>query len=635
MWLTVSQLASLLNISERAVRKAIVSGRYATACYETESKRGGNGGKTWRISIVDPAIPEEARVAAGYRDPRFDGLKKRLQEEETVYIAPEHLNEKSAKRLRVLRLASECPPDSTTGEWYAEIALREDVSVPTIYRWMAERKRGKVVSDRAPIDVVVSANSGPLSVALSSRSFAPQALEYGLSLLAKNPSMEVKHAYRETVAEAERQGWECGSLASFYRRWNEIPDAVKLLGSSGKRGLEAAIKPAIVRDLSVYRVYEVLVGDQHIFDHTVLDDDGQPIRPQMFCWGDVRSRYISGVWPVMGDYDKYAVGFALREACRWGIPETLYTDWGRPERSDYVAHLRKQMSGYAAFASMDESDEIMPHRKAKPRNAQAKPIESWFRWAFEEPLKRRDLPGYSRQDKKDEKRNEFIQAALRKSIKSKNLLSAREYFEIVAQIVEEWNDHAMIEGIVPRNVFAEGIERTLPRLDPRTLDFLFLPAIVRQVRKSTVEMTLPGWGKCRWFAPELSALEKRGKKVKVEVRFNPYDPGAVHCLDLESHSLICTAERWEKIDPRDDDVVVAKIRRQNELVKHWIELRRQLAKIEPKVRRFTPYAPAASEAVELRTAKEERAVDDAALNRKIIDLAQRLRKEELPRAKES
>ena len=619
MWLTVPQLAGLLNITPQAVHKALQDGRY-TMTQQIEGR--GRGGKVWQVSALDPAVPDEVREALGLKGDRWARVRE-MQEAEKVGIAPERLDKKTAKRLRVLKRAAECPEGIPVGEWYARIAADEHVSVPTIYRWLTERKKGKVVSDRAPISVALSFSSGPLEVAVKSRTFAPQALEYGLSLLTQHPDMDVKRAYFETAEEAEKRGWEIGSLASFYRKWNEIPEAVRVLTCTGRRGLELMVKPAVLRDFSCYKVYEVLVGDQHIFDYTVFDDDGTPIRPQMFGWADFRSRYFSGVWPVMGNYDKYAVGFALREACRWGIPESLYTDWGRPERSDYVAHLRKQLSGYAAFKAMDGDEDLIGHKKAKPRNAQAKPIESWFFHALESPLLQKKLPGYSRQDKKDEKRNEFIQATLREEIKDRKLLHARDFFEIVLQTIQEWHRHTMVEEkIQPGRCFLEGIRRPLVRMDDRTLDFMFLPAAVRQVRNSQVEMTLPGFGKCRWYAPELSSLCRRGKGAKVEVRFNPYDRSVVHCLDLDSHELICTAEEWGKEDPHDMDAVVGKIRRQNELIKHWLELTKQLARPDIKIHRFTPYAGAAAEVQEIATAREELVVNDAELDRKIIALAE-------------
>ena len=76
--------------------------------------------------------------------------------------------------------------------------------------------------------------------------------------------------------------------------------------------------------------------------------------------------------------------------------------------------VRKPFLSFPSLKKRHDGDEEqIGHKKAKPRNAQAKPIESWFFHALENPLMQKNLPGYSRQDKKDEKRNEFIQATLR------------------------------------------------------------------------------------------------------------------------------------------------------------------------------------------------------------------------------
>lgn len=625
MWLTVSQLAGLLSVTERAIQKAIADSRYIQV-RQIEGRGRGRGGRAWQVSALDPAVPDEVREALGLKGDRWERVRA-AKEAEKVGIAPERLDKRTAKRLRVLKRAAECPAGIPVGEWYARIAADEHVSVPTIYRWLMERKRGKVVSDRAPLAVALSFSSGPLEVAVKSRTFAPQALEYGLSLLANNPRMDVKRAYLETAEEAEKQGWEVGSLASFYRKWNEMPDAIRMLARGGRRGLELGVKPPIYRDYSKLKVYEILVGDQHIFDHTVLLDSGVPIRPQMFAWADFRSRYFSGICPVLGNYDKYAVGFALREACRWGIPDSLYTDWGRPERSDYVARIRRQLDGHAVLKEAEfpglELGAELEHHKAKPRNAQAKPIESWFYNAVEAPMKQMGLPGYSRQDKKDEQVNEEIQKRLREEIKGGKLLRVQEFFEIFAKCLEDWHHHTMTEErIVPEECFLEGIQRPLTRIDDRTLEFLFWPAVVRQVRNSQVEITLPAFGKCRWYAPELSSYCGRGKGKKVEVRFNPYDKSVVHCLDLESHKLICTAEDWGKQDPQDMEAVVPLIREQNNLVKCWLNIFGQMKRPDIKVHRLTPYAGAAAEVQELAAVREELVVNDAELDRKIIALAE-------------
>ena len=58
MWLTVPQLAGLLNVTERAIQKAIADGRYM----QIQQVNGrGRGGKVWQVSALDPAVPDEVR----------------------------------------------------------------------------------------------------------------------------------------------------------------------------------------------------------------------------------------------------------------------------------------------------------------------------------------------------------------------------------------------------------------------------------------------------------------------------------------------------------------------------------------------------------------------------------------------
>lgn len=531
-------------------------------------------------------------------------------------------DDKTTQRLRVLRQVSSKPSDVLMRDWIRHISEVEGVSVQTIYRWQKEAERGKVTSDRAPIPVALAIASGPISITVKSRTFTPAAVEYGVSLLMNNPHMDVKQAYAELAIKAEDQGWETGSLQSFYRAVNQLPEAARLLTRAGKRGLEAVIKPAIRRDITCYQVYEELVGDQHIFDYTVVDDDGFMVRPQMFVWGDTRSRYLSGVWPVMGNYDKYAVGMALREACKWGIPQVLHTDWGKPECSKYVQQLRRQLSGYAAFkdSAVDWfgfSEEVRQYR-SKPRNAQAKPIESWFYHAFERPLMQMGLPGYSRREHSNEKENEFIQANLRKSIKGGKLLHAKEFFDIVLKVWSTWNTHIMTDQTVPEQIFLDGITRKdIIRFPEQVLDFIFLPAERRKVNKSLVGITLPGYGKCQWYSPRLSGLN--GKHV--EVRYNPYEPEKVYILNAETQEMIDIAEQWKMIDPHDRNAMIDKIRRQNQILRYWIDSVNQLRKTETKIHRLSPYAGAVGAIATLEEAREKLVVNRDEVDQKIINIS--------------
>jgi hypothetical protein len=172
--------------------------------------------------------------------------------------------------------------------------------------------------------------------------------------------------------------------------------------------------------------------------------------------------------------------------------------------------------------------------------------------------------------------------------------------------------------IQPERAFLEEIagRPSLARFNDATLDFLFWPAMIRQVRHSTVEATLPDFGKRRWFAPELAMAARGNKRPRVEVRFNPYDASVVHCVDLESHTLLRAAERWGKIDPHDRDTAAKRIHAQNTLGKWIQDMTRQLVRPDVKIHRYTPYAAVVAEVKEIGELRERLTVNDAELNKK-------------------
>lgn len=541
-------------------------------------------------------------------------------------LSPAQLRDgRTRTRLGALVRLKERPPRVGKVEWMKRVARETGIGFSTLSRWAREERQGKAAGARAPLRVAVSSRAGAVGVALRSSSFTPAAIEYGISLLMRNPRLGIRDSYLELSNKAAQAGWEIGSEASWYRVVRQVPPAVRSVATGGRRALEALVTPPVLRDFSAYHVHEMLVGDQHIFDYIVLDDDGNPVRPEIFAWGDFRSRYFSGLWPVLGPYDKWSVGFALREACRWGIPKNLYNDNGKPERSHYMATLRQQLSGYTAFRRWGKDD--VGQHFARPRNAQAKPIESWFFHAVERPLMQKDIPGYARRDG-DEKTNDMIQELLRDATRKKKLWHFRDFFEVFLGVLDRWHRHRMSEaGIVPREEFLAGIaEAPLVRLTDRTLDFLIFPSESRLVRDSSVRLKLPGWGVCTWYAPELSALCARGRRQRVEVKYNPYDPATAYVLDKESSELICIAERWEKIDPKDGTALGRKIRRQRQLIGWWMEIAADLSsRAEAKPVKLSPYTAAAQAAATQKRLKEDAAIDRAALQARLIELAQAAR----------
>lgn len=200
-----------------------------TARYLDVSIRGGVFGRTWQISAYDTALPDYIRTELGLTA-RSEQIKQALEREaKKMRLQPNEVkDDKTTQRLRVLRQVSGKPDDVLMRDWIGHISETEGISTQTIYRWQKEAERGKVTSDRAPIPVALSLASGPLAITVKSRTFTPAAVEYGVALLMNNPHMDIKQTYSELFIEAETQGWEIGSLQSFYRAY-QYPAAPKAL----------------------------------------------------------------------------------------------------------------------------------------------------------------------------------------------------------------------------------------------------------------------------------------------------------------------------------------------------------------------------------------------------------------------
>ena len=139
----------------------------------------------------------------------------------------------------------------------------------------------------------------------------------------QQPRIVILDLYNELKNLSKEKDWKIGSVQALYRIIQAVPAPMQTFSIGGRRAVEYQYMPKIKRDLSVYHVMEMIVGDQHLFDYCVLGDDGEVFTPEMYAWIDQRSRYWVGVFPSFGHYSSADIGLSLKAACRWGIPKNL------------------------------------------------------------------------------------------------------------------------------------------------------------------------------------------------------------------------------------------------------------------------------------------------------------------------
>ena len=394
-----------------------------------------------------------------------------------------------------------------------------------------------------------------------SSSFELKALEWALGAWLNNPLSTKKFIFEKLKDEALKNGWNIGSYKSFARLFDK-PEIKALLirATAGERGVRNEIPPFILRDLNRYESMELICGDQIVFDFDVTNENGEVINPNAYVWVDMGSSAIIGIDIVLGKYNKISVAESLRMALNFGVPKAVYTDNGKPELSGHVKDILSQIKG-VKLKDFDDFDERVVHKRAKPGNSRAKPIENIFnhvqRWLMQEVIFDNGGAGYHKRNNKNS------DEVMKKYMKS-HPLDYENFINYFAKAVKKWNNHTISSrGIVPIESFIQKLDKNpVYRLDETTMEFIFSPRRVIKVRNSSVKLQI-NKKSYMYSHPILSKFN--GKKV--EVRLKNGDINSVIVLDIEKFEFLCEAGLNEKIDPRDYRALMQKLNRNEAVVK--------------------------------------------------------------------
>ncbi|MBW1801462.1 MAG: Mu transposase C-terminal domain-containing protein [Deltaproteobacteria bacterium] len=571
----------------------------------------GSGGETKQY--FSSSFPPKIRkiIEAFEKKERIKEIKADLSKDGMQAIPEMFKDEKKRAMLTVCAKIQAVPYGITKHEWVRLLAKETGKHPATLYRWVEKFNKNPVS---------FSNKQNTLSININSRTFEDPAIDWAVSEHLSDLRKPKRDLYQLLKIEAGKQNWQIGSEKTFYRILKKIKSPLIDCARGGRKAIEQQM-PRIESDITVFHVMERLVGDQHIGDHVIVDRNNIMVTPAMYAWVDLRSRFFTGLYPSISSYNAYDVGMALRESCEYGIAKEMYTDNGKPEISKHLLNIRHQLNGLATFGELDWIEDRLPddfygmnHKKARVRNPQSKIIESLFWHAIEANLIKQGVPGYAKRSQ-NEYENLRAQKEIKRLHKQGKLLNANEYFAEVKKAVDTWNGHLMqTESIIPEKYFFDHIANApIAHLDGKTLDFIFLPSAARVVRKSMVRIKLPGYGVCNFYSRDLFPLSKPANKpgIKVEVRFNPYDPQKVYILDIDKNKLICIAERWGKINPKDPVALSSKIREQMGLVSYWEKLTRQQIKKARQVVRYSPYTPAARKISAIEKFRKKMPSDEA------------------------
>ncbi len=526
-WLEVDEVAHLMGVSERTVRRRCMRG-------DVRSKKV-NG----KYLIPLDSLPPEAQYKYLEEKLRLGVEGELLRRERGIGFSEyEARTKRGQQRLRALIMFLSKPEGVSKEKWAEVVGRMVGRSKQTIWRWYGEYMRGRKRESKAGILKL------PSGKVIRSRSFSDEVMEFALRRLyerARQSGRGLYHGIRGHVWEDVREvfGLSEDKKVSFYRFLSEVLSDAGVVAyiEGGERKVEKKIAPYIIRDREVYEPLEVIVGDQKVWDW-VVEYEGRLVRPVSYFFLDMKTMAVVGHVMSISKYSRWEVGLALKRAVSYGLPDVVYFDNGKAELSKYIEQIQNRI-GFIKWIAL-------------PYNAKAKLNETFHR-KIDLILTKWEIPGYFRREgdrEKDIIKRENLRAGV---------LSFEEFYRTVERAIDEHN----------RGKMEEILRSNRPVYLKEDLEWMFLYGVIRKVRNSTVQITLDGFGKMLFYSPKLAPYNAK----RVEVRINPYEVSesrTAYVLTLEGE-LIDRAELWEAIDPRDRFALAEKMRQKREIVKLYQE----------------------------------------------------------------
>ena len=485
----------------------------------------------------------------------------------------------------------------------AYIAAEFDISVSTVQRYVRELKTygdGGAPKCRTQGRKMFAWDDAALAFM---RSFYLAARREAGGCTARN-------AYRRTAEEAQKHGWRIGSESSAYKYLSNLSPVLIEYACGGTRALDN--KFWILRDLSLLRPFQIVVGDQHRFDFWCEDENGKLFRPECYLWLDMRTRLVYGL-----AFDRHYTASTVIRALRVGVEhfgrfECTYNDNGTAERSAWTDLVVEQLQTYGMrwgddianlykddesgmYTVRDDEGSIVAYAKdraewyeknrrifAQVKNAKTKPIERFFS-TLEQLLRDQCLPGYVKELNLSAPEEE--EAARRLAWQKKNgyMLSFSEFILAVARAVDQYNNRR--HSSLGRSPVEElelarrnGWRQTF--LNPADIEYLFFNRTYAVVNGDRIRLN----GKYFSGPPLTQEMVRhtRGSlinlnKQRVEVRSNPDNLDAgVYAIDPRTKEAI-VLHQVQAIDMFDADAFRREIQLKRQQIKAASEAFREAA----------------------------------------------------------
>jgi hypothetical protein len=411
LWLKTEEVAQLLTITIRAVRKNCKEQRYKTR--KVKSSRGSDG---WEIALS--SLPAEVIQKNGEKQQREAVESRELKG------LTERQKAEAVKRLEILqeweKFAGErgVKPWECVKEFLAELSDNK-VCRATLFNWKAAYRNG----------LAALAPGKREKTGVSESTFSPEALEFMSDTYLTQNQLSIRECYKKLKKMAKYKGWKIGSYTTAKRYCNSIPPEVRELKRNGPKKFEDRVVPYIQRDPESLKPMDMIDCDHHQMDIAVRYN-GRVIFPWLTLWMDDGSFKPLG-WCLNDrpNSDTIAISF-YKQTLVNGLPVGVHLDNGKDFLSKFLQGKRinkKKIKIEIEPIVKGVFDMLgVKIHQALPYNAKSKPIEKFF--GILEAEFSKWMRGY---------RGRNVPARpekLKDEIKKDNILS----FEELKQALDEW-----------------------------------------------------------------------------------------------------------------------------------------------------------------------------------------------------
>jgi putative transposase len=499
------------------------------------------------------------------------------------------LSDKDRERLVIANKIKQQPAGTTKMKWLKTVARFYGVSISTVRRIEEEVNTYGVVGRPRQASRFSVWDSESVQYI---KGFYLQAIR-------ETGDCSKTTAWIRTQVKAQEEGWKIGSRSSAFELLSEVSTLMVAYARGGNRALDNYFY--ITRDCKVLNPMQIVIGDQHIFDHWIADyDTGLIRRPECYLWLDMGTKLIYGI-----AFDEHYSSDTVKESLRLGLHrfgrfDCSYNDNGSSECSkaitsmiDDLLRLGMQTEDISEYyktqegiyiiegddgeilgTAINQKDWRRQHRRiyANVRNAKTKDIERFFR-TLNGRLDARMIPGRCATPGASAAVDEEESARLEKQKNNHELLTEEEFIRVVLEELRAYENarHSTL-GMTPLQFLDQKIEQGWKPnpIAEADIDLIVAERSERIVKSGRVEIA----GRLYWGEEqtetngEIDDVGLWGKEgEKVSVRFNRHDPSHAYAL---VNGTVRYLEPVKAITMLDDDAMenaIAAKRRQMKAVK--------------------------------------------------------------------